>query len=298
MNRPGNPPRHALDAILTPAVPDARVRAAMAEFYKTSDRYAHQQASHGAAYFNRLLAVLDAVLTQRDLRVLEVGAGSAAVMHAFLRRRSDARAVALELSPASIDATTRGDNPALRAVAGHALELPFRSRSLDAVVAFEVLEHIPDVALALDEMLRVVRPHGHIIIGLPNHASLWTPLEDAMRRRDRRAFGIERGRGAWRWFSRNAGLAWRKRRSSQAEFLYREPILHAAAGGDADAVYYAAPVDLLRFFKSRRASLVTSSARIRLGMVGNLLPVELQGSTVMAWRVTEETVSGSSIDRA
>jgi SAM-dependent methyltransferase len=298
VNRTGKTPRHALDTALTPEVPDARVRAAMAEFYKTSEKYAHQQASHSASYFNRLLDVLDAALTQPNVRVLEVGAGAAGVMHTFLARHPGARAVALELSPASIGAAARGGNSALRAVAGHALELPFRDRSLDAVVAFEVLEHLPDVALALDEMLRVVRRPGHIIIGLPNHASLWTPVEDAIRRRDRRAFGIERGRGAWRWLARNARLAWRKRSSRQAEFLYREPILHAAAGGDADAVYYAAPVDLLRFFRSRRATLATSSARIRLGAAGRLLPVELQGSTVMAWRVTEEGVSESSTDRA
>ena len=157
--------------------------------------------------------------------------------------------------------------PSLRAVAGNALDLPFRDRSFDAVVAFEVLEHLPDVARALGEMLRVVRRPGFIIIGLPNHASLWTPIEDRLRRRDRRAFGVERGRGAWRWFKRNAGLAWRKRFSSGAEFLYREPILHATAGGDADAVYYAAPIDLLRFFRDRGAAPVTSSAllAIRVG---------------------------------
>jgi SAM-dependent methyltransferase len=165
-------------------------------------------------------------------------------------------------------------------------------------VAFEVLEHLPDVARALGEMLRVVRRPGFIIIGLPNHASLWTPIEDRLCRRDRRAFGVERGRGAWRWFRRNAGLAWRKRLSRSAEFLYREPILHATAGGDADAVYYAAPIDLLRFFRDRGAALVTSSARLRLGWAGRLLPVELQGSTVMAWRVTDRTLSESSADRA
>jgi SAM-dependent methyltransferase len=269
----------------------------MAEFYKNSEQYAHQQSSHTLAYFSRLLAVLDAVLTQPNLRVLEVGAGSAAVMRAFLARRQDAKAVAMELSPASLRVAASDAAPGLRAVAGNALELPFRSGSLDAVLAFEVLEHLPDVALALDEMLRVVRRPGHIIIGLPNHASLWTPFEDRMRRRDRRAFGVVHGRGAWRWFARNAGLAWRKRCSNNAEFLYREPILHVAAGGDADAVYYAAPIDLLRFFRRRRAALVTDSARIRLGVAGRFLPVELQGSTVMAWRVTEETVSESPSDR-
>ncbi len=76
------------------------------------------------------------------------------------------------------------------------------------------------------------------------------------------------------------------------QFLYREPILGAAKGGDADAVYYASPVDLLRFFEKRGAGLVMSSARLRLGWLGALLPVELQGSTVLAWRVTDATDRG------
>ena len=298
MNRAGKKAlRHALDAELTPAVPDSQVRAAMAAFYKSSEGYARQQASHTTAYFHRLLSVIDAVLTQPHPCVLEIGAGSAAAMHTFLARHADARAVAMELSPSSIRLARQGGSPSLRAIAGNALDLPFRARSLDAVVAFEVLEHLPDVARALDEMLRVVRRPGYIVIGLPNHASLWTPFEDRVRRRDRRAFGVERGRGAWRWFRRNAGLTWRKRRSAHAEFLYREPILDVSAGGDADAVYYAAPVDLLRFFRSRGATLVTSSARLRLGWAGRLLPVELQGSTVMAWRVTDATLNESSADR-
>ena len=191
----------------------------------------------------------------------------------------------MELSPASILASQQRGSASLRSVAGSALQLPFRDRSLDAVVAFEVIEHLPDVAAALDEMRRVVRRPGHIIIGLPNHASLWTPLEDRLRRRDRRAFGVVRGQGSWRWWRRNAALAWRKRFSRDAEFLYREPILHAAAGGDADAVYYAAPIDLIRFFASRGARLATSSARQRLGWLGRFVPVELQGSTVIAWRI-------------
>jgi SAM-dependent methyltransferase len=269
----------------------------MAAFYKSSEGYAHQQGSHTTAYFQRLLGVLDAVITQPRASVLEVGAGSGGAMHTFLARHPDAKAVAMELSPVSIRAA-RAAPTALRAVAGNALDLPFRDRSIDAVVAFEVLEHVPDVARALDEMLRVVRRPGHIVIGLPNHASLWTPLEDRWRGRDRRAFGVVRGRGAWRWFRRNAGLAWRKRSSSRVEFLYREPILRAAAGGDADAVYYAAPIDLIRFFRDRRAPLLTTSARLRLGWAGRFVPVECQGSTVMAWRVTDATISGSSAGRA
>jgi SAM-dependent methyltransferase len=280
-------PRHALDTELTPDVPDSRVRDAIAAFYKSSEGYAHQQATHSVGYFRRLLAVVDVVLTDANPRVLEVGAGSAAAMHTFLRGHPGARAVVMELSPVSIRAATEAGPPSLRAIAGNALHLPFRERSFDAIVAFEVIEHLPDVAMALEEMLRVVRRPGYLIIGLPNHASLWTPFEDWIHRRDRRAFGVEGGRGAWRWWKRNAALAWRKRFSGRARFLYREPILHAAAGGDADAVYYAAPVDLMRFFRRRGAMLAATNARLRFGWTGRFLPVELQGSTVMAWRVTD-----------
>ena len=152
--------RHALDTELTPALPDAQVRAAMAAFYKSNEGYALQQASHTAAYFHRLLGVMDAVLVQSRLSVLEIGAGSAVAMQDFLARHADAEAVAMELSAASIRAARRGSRPSLRPVAGNALDLPFQDRSFDAVVAFEVLEHLPDVARALGEMLRVVRRPG------------------------------------------------------------------------------------------------------------------------------------------
>jgi SAM-dependent methyltransferase len=278
-------PRHALDAPLTPHVPDARTRAALAEFYRSDAGYAERQSEHDASYFRRLLSVVDAVITGRAPRVLEIGSGSAGALRTFLASRPGTTAMALEVSTASLRRAAAGRTDALHPVGGSALEIPFRDRSMDAVMASEVIEHLPDVARAFDEMLRVVRRPGHIIIGLPNHASLWTPIEDRLRRRTRLAFGVERGRGAWRWWRRNAGLAWRKRLSRRAEFLYREPILHEVRGGDADAVYYAAPLDLMRFFRNRGADLVMTSAETRFGFVGSWLPVELQGSTVLAWRV-------------
>jgi SAM-dependent methyltransferase len=278
-------PRHALECDLTAEVPGAALRERMAAFYRTNEPYARQQVSHPPGYFDRLLSVMNAVLTGSRLRVLEIGAGSAGALHTFLRQRPAAKGIALELSALSLRAAMQGAETRLAGVAGSALALPFRAGAVDAVFAFEVIEHLPDVARALDELLRVVGRPGHVIIGLPNHASLWTPVEDVVFRRDRRAFGVEAGRGAWRWWRRNALVALRKRLSTRQEFLYRQPILDAAQGGDADAVYYAAPIDLLRFFRRRGARLVATSAGVRFGPIGRLLPVELQGSTVFAWRV-------------
>ena len=44
--------------------------------------------------------------------------------------------------------------------------LPFRDRSFDTVVAFDILEHLDNVHYAFDELCRVAR--RHVIIGLPN----------------------------------------------------------------------------------------------------------------------------------
>ncbi len=285
-------PRHALECALSTRLPDAATCSALSDFYRTSARYADQQCGHDRKYFQRLIHVLESVVTGRSPRVLEIGSGSAGALRAFLASRPGATALALEVSSSSLRRAAEAGEAALHPVAGSALEIPVRNRSVDAVIAFEVIEHLPDVAKAFDEMLRVVRRPGHIIIGLPNHASLWTPIEDRLRGRTRRAFGVEHGRGAWRWWRRNAGLAWHKRVLRRGDFLYRQPVLEGVVGGDADAVYYAAPLDLLRFFRRRRADLVMTSAQRRFGALGRLLPVELQGSTVMAWRVTDVTSRG------
>jgi SAM-dependent methyltransferase len=57
--------------------------------------------------------------------------------------------------------------------------LPFADRSFGAVLAFEVVEHVADDTGLLDEMARVSRPGGVLILSTPIHASMWSPLDDA-----------------------------------------------------------------------------------------------------------------------
>jgi SAM-dependent methyltransferase len=48
-----------------------------------------------------------------------------------------------------------------------ALELPFPESSFDTVVSTEVLEHVPEPQRALNEMRRVLKPGGHLILSTP-----------------------------------------------------------------------------------------------------------------------------------
>ncbi len=54
---------------------------------------------------------------------------------------------------------------------GDALAMPFADSEFDRIVASEVLEHIPDDATAIAELVRVLRPGGTIAVTVPR----WLP---------------------------------------------------------------------------------------------------------------------------
>jgi len=112
--------------------------------------------------------------------------------------------------------------------------LPFPDRSFDAVLAFEVVEHVADDTGLLDEMARVSRPGGMLILSTPIHASMWSPLDDACGhvRRDEseilfekvRAAGFEIGGYTWtpagpRWLTRIRARALSSNRRLSTAFV-------------------------------------------------------------------------------
>jgi SAM-dependent methyltransferase len=85
--------------------------------------------------------------------------------------------------------------------------LPFPDGSFDAVLAFEVVEHVEDDVGLLAEMARVSRAGAVLILSTPVHPSMWSPLDEAcghVRRDDPvtlfdkiRAAGYEVGGFTW-----------------------------------------------------------------------------------------------------
>jgi len=53
-------------------------------------------------------------------------------------------------------------------VVGSVLDIPFPANYFDVVVCSEVIEHLPIKQLALDELYRVLKPGGIIVISTPN----------------------------------------------------------------------------------------------------------------------------------
>jgi SAM-dependent methyltransferase len=97
----------------------------------------------------------------RGQRVLEVAGGDG--YWAGQARRRGAWAVALDLDAGKLNRGARlSSAPGL--VRGDALRLPFPDGSFDRVMSICAIEHFDDGGRALDEMARVLRPGGELVM--------------------------------------------------------------------------------------------------------------------------------------
>jgi 2-polyprenyl-3-methyl-5-hydroxy-6-metoxy-1,4-benzoquinol methylase len=53
-------------------------------------------------------------------------------------------------------------------VVGSILEIPFENNTFDIVVSSEVIEHVPDPYKAMQELFRVLKPGGTLVLTTPN----------------------------------------------------------------------------------------------------------------------------------
>jgi 2-polyprenyl-3-methyl-5-hydroxy-6-metoxy-1,4-benzoquinol methylase len=97
--------------------------------------------------------------------VLDVGCGNGYVLSKYARE--GAQAYGIDLTGTGIDLTSK--RFALHGLKGtfaqaSAEDLPFPDRTFDCVCAMGVLHHTPEPARAVDEIFRVLKPNGRLIL--------------------------------------------------------------------------------------------------------------------------------------
>ena len=102
--------------------------------------------------------------------VLDIGCGSSRIIQDL----PDAVGIDI-LLPKLRFLRTRGQR---RLTQASAFALPFPDDAFDAVICSEVIEHVPDSPPLFEEMTRVLRPGGTLILGTPDYGRrLWWILE-------------------------------------------------------------------------------------------------------------------------
>ena len=127
--------------------------------------------------------------------VVDVGAGPEQFAAAFVRR--GARYVAVD---ADVDALTVSDLPGASAVVARGERLPVRTGAVDVAFSSNVFEHVPGPTRLGDELVRVTRPGGHIVLAYTNWLSPWGGHETS-------PFHYLGGRRAVRRYTRHYGRA-------------------------------------------------------------------------------------------
>ncbi|MCL3862990.1 class I SAM-dependent methyltransferase [Actinotalea sp. K2] len=98
--------------------------------------------------------------------VVEIGCGRGVGTELLLERFGVAHVTALDLDPAMVERARRrlaryGARVDVRV--GDASDLPFAAASIDAVVDFGVIHHVPAWRDAVTEAARVIRPGGQLV---------------------------------------------------------------------------------------------------------------------------------------
>lgn len=118
--------------------------------------------------------VLDRELPRSEgLSVLEIGCGAGGML-VPLQRYGEVHGMDIDVEYLRY-CKERGF-PNVIAGSGH--DLPFADASHELVALFDCLEHIPDEGRALREILRVVKPGGHVFFSVPAYEWLWSNNDD------------------------------------------------------------------------------------------------------------------------
>jgi SAM-dependent methyltransferase len=114
----------------------------------------------------RYHALVDMV---RDLpHVLDVGCGSSQVLDGL------PQADGIDIRMNKLRYKRGRSGGLLRA---SVFDLPIRSNAYDGVIFSQVIEHLPRDPKILQEVVRVVRPGGIVVVGTPDYATWWPTIE-------------------------------------------------------------------------------------------------------------------------
>lgn len=193
-------------------------------------------------------------------KVLDIGCGNG--WSTFLLSKKFNEVIGLDVHASAFEPET---NDKLKYIQGSTTNIPFVENTFDAVCTNECLEHVEDIKKALQEIDRVLKPDGIVIIVGPNLFSLaqsWRGLTNY----------VWKNRPVTTIFFRNKNMPFHPHGNTIPEiilylfrnlyyifilffnkaplFLKRTPDLNPPFHADNDACYFLNPYDLNHFFGS------------------------------------------------
>ncbi len=101
--------------------------------------------------------------------VLDVGCGTGYTTEAILKWSAHGEVVGVDLTPQQLNKAVKKlkSRRGTLFLRGDAENLPFKKNTFDAIVSVGAVEYFPDPKRVIQEMTRVVKPRGKVVVGGP-----------------------------------------------------------------------------------------------------------------------------------
>jgi 2-polyprenyl-3-methyl-5-hydroxy-6-metoxy-1,4-benzoquinol methylase len=121
----------------------------------------------GRFFRERINLGLRMIADRRYAKALEVGYGAGAVLLATAASVDELHGIDLDADPAITQAWLGSHGCTARLLKGSVYELPYESAEFDLVLCFSVFEHLHRYEQGLREVVRVIKPGGRFLLGMP-----------------------------------------------------------------------------------------------------------------------------------
>jgi SAM-dependent methyltransferase len=111
-------------------------------------------------------------LRKESVRVLDAGCGTGGLIRCLQPKEPNWQFTGVDWSTLACELARQRGCADVRVA--DVTELPMTTAEFDAVVSTDVLYHVEDDALALQELVRVLRPGGVLVINVPAYQWLWS----------------------------------------------------------------------------------------------------------------------------
>jgi glycogen synthase len=125
-----------------------------------------------ALYEAKRRAVLSFFSPRARMTILDVGCGPGRLLAPLARSH---QMTGCDISAEMLEEARLRCPPDVRLVEADARRLPFPDQSFDAVIALDLLTHLPDLESAIRELARVVAPGGLLLYDSSNASPWWVP---------------------------------------------------------------------------------------------------------------------------
>lgn len=207
-------------------------------YYQNNKKYEKFLLDVKDVLYNKYVNKVELLSDKKETQFLDVGCGVGTVVNSISARKN-IKSIGIDISQTFINRARKG-NGSFKIFNGK--KIPFENESFDIVGSFTVLEHVNNPKQLIQEMVRVTKQGGSVIIACPSFL---------------RVFGFSATHHRTRGFInpiKNLFLASEKYirvflNPKDVEFSFMKPVFYEDLQGDDDAICETNMIDVRNYLK-------------------------------------------------